>query len=110
MLVEMPVVYNYQGYTNKSKLSALCDNEGRLMEFALNPSPFEFEVMYSSAVGEGINRVVPDYQLDGNGRIWDTRAGVPRRVIPPSPFYVRWVNRLGGREHWMFSGKTIKQD
>lgn len=111
MLVEMSVVYNYQGYTNKSKLSALCDNEGRLMEFALNPRPFEYEVMYTSAVGEGINRVVsvdiPDYQLGPLGTVvfGTHELAFPDGCIPPSPFYVRWVNRLGGREHWMFSGK-----
>lgn len=28
---------------------------------------------------------------------------VRRECVPPSPFYVRWVNALGGVDYWMFS-------
>jgi len=36
---------------------------------------------------------------------------IEQQCLPSAPFYVRWVNRIGGREHWMFSRKqTDKSD
>lgn len=32
------------------------------------------------------------------------------RCVPQAPFYVRWINRLGGRDHWMFSRKSVLQE
>lgn len=29
--------------------------------------------------------------------------------IPEYPFYVRWINNIGGREHWMFTKKSVKR-
>lgn len=39
----------------------------------------------------------------------EARLPITIECIPAAPFYVRWVNRIGGREHWMFSKKQVEK-
>jgi hypothetical protein len=53
-------------------------------------SPYRIYDYIVSYVGAEVKDVLP-VEVIGEG------------CFPSSPFYVRWVNRIGGREHWMFS-------
>lgn len=35
---------------------------------------------------------------------------VKEKCVPESPFYVRWLNLLGGYDHWMFQKKQTRTD
>jgi hypothetical protein len=38
------------------------------------------------------------------------RIAIENICLPPNPFYVRWINRQGGLDYWMFSFRqTIKE-
>lgn len=39
----------------------------------------------------------------GNNGVAQTGQSVEVRCVPPAPFYVRWVNTLGGVDYWMFA-------
>lgn len=76
---------------------------------------------YRSVTGEGQGRysevsggagrvvgcefpVVADVEVSlGVQGVQTQRLIVLDGCIPSAPFYVRWVNRIGGREHWMFA-------
>lgn len=78
----------------------------------------------TSAISEGAGRIVSvpipsegDINLiDRTYAVLSSTTGFRRLMleltcVPSSPFYVRWVNRIGGREHFMFSRRqTDKTD
>ena len=43
----------------------------------------------------------------GGGTIVERRIPIDTCCIPDHPFYVRWINQLGGWDYWMFSRKQL---
>ncbi len=83
------------------------------------------EAAVKSYVGDGAGKVVSiEIPFATDGFLWGyeyvdlaNEAGILSTLpmsfddIPPAPFYVRWVNHIGGREHFMFCRRqTDKTD
>lgn len=45
--------------------------------------------------------------ITGGGTIVERRMPIDTCCIPENPFYVRWINQLGGWDYWMFSRKQL---
>jgi len=78
-----------------NQLSVTTEGVASVVEVSMNyPSYFNAEAV---VVNEGTEQT--DFKT------------MSSECLPSSPFYVRWVNRIGGREHWMFSRRqTDKTD
>lgn len=72
---------------------------------------YPLDVSYlSTAAPCEVRRIVISPTAEGEVAIGDGTAEsqfseikVSYRNVPPRPFYVRWINRLGGFDYWMFS-------
>lgn len=47
------------------------------------------------------------YVSSHNGSLEYIRIPVKEECVPLNPFYVRWINRLGSWEYWMFSFRQL---
>lgn len=106
-------------------LSALSYYEGYPLDYSVIAAESNVQTSAGEAVKGGIYRVLVG---DDNQRIlqnesgnevlvdtdkkvllgFDMDARIRRRCVPDNPFYVRWLNRDGGVDYFMF-GKTQKK-
>lgn len=118
-LTKFPKIYFWKGYTEKSVLSILTDVSWP-STLRFHSAAHDIDRVVSSA-GEVYDKVVTA-NMDGQA-IWDTdpllyvdviktadstvlwRKSVEERCIPENPCFIRWINSVGGWDHWMFSGK-----
>lgn len=123
----MPKLLFYPGYTDKSMVSVCLfpDTEGTIVSIITGGSLAD--VIFASEVKAGIVSVeLPTFSslLTADGGVIEvysynddpevptvtTRYYLERRCVPNAPFYVRWINRLGGRDHWMFGRRSVLQE
>lgn len=93
--------------------------------------PLDYSLLAQSAVATSQGSTPPNsvsrVKVDGTRLELQTESGVPIltedgekiyllpafnipviwRCVPQQPFYVRWINRLGGVDYWMFRGRQV---
>ncbi len=125
ILSAMPALLFYPGFTDKSYLSVL------------SPAGTAGAGAIFATISGGVTDYVPTLFGNGSGRVVSiaipTAAEfslspensclfvldpdltglfmeIEMRCVPSAPFYVRWINRLGGRDHWMFGRRSVLQE
>lgn len=111
--------YFWPGYTEKSVLSFLTNKGTEVfvqlssahasVVRVLNPDTLAYaQVITMNMNGESLWEADPLQGID----IMDTATEntldykeVVYKCIPENPCFMRWVNAMGGWDHWMFSGK-----
>lgn len=128
ILTSMPALLFYSGFTDTSFVQCLipASASGANAVFAVISGGATFFTY--SAIGDGAGKVVAvkipsasnDFPitLDDDGLfvlvldpdLMGLYLDIERRCIPDAPFYIRWINRLGGRDHWMFGRRSVLQE
>lgn len=126
ILTSMPALLFYSGFTDTSFVQCLipASASGANAIFAVISGGTTF--FTSSALGDGAGKVVAvkipsangDFPitLDDDGLfvldpdLTGLYLDIEMRCLPDAPFYIRWINRLGGRDHWMFGRRSVLQE
>lgn len=100
LLTALPVLRRYEGYDFDISLLLGDNADGFFTPNAVNRvKPRAIPVRYLlDEKGNYIQDENGAYILIDGVHIVDT-------PVPRNPFYVRWINRLGGVDYWMFGGK-----
>lgn len=80
-------------------LSALSYYEGYPLDYSVMAAESNVQTSAGEVAIGGIYRILVGYDMD---------ARIKRKCVPGNPFYVRWLNRDGGVDYFMF-GKTQKK-
>lgn len=121
----------YEDYA--TQISVLSDETGLYFSFdsgtqeyvSLSNSTFCFQLKeadyasISNAINDNVYLTTEDNEvitneageeiviITGGGTIIERRMPIDTCCIPENPFYVRWINQLGGWDYWMFSRKQL---
>jgi len=82
--------------SNKGMFNSLSVNRFRVDD---NESPLIFDELL--ATSQGYTFQTSKYNFIGFDK--KTEINFVQRCTPANPFYVRWINTLGGVDYWMFS-------
>ena len=123
VLTELPSLYSYEGYeldysvlAGSTDVTLAARLQGETAPVAPSMAVSRVRVQDSShylaeeveVEEEEVSSPIRDEQSALITMLPKFDIPVFARCIPPRPFYVRWVNRLGGVDYWMF-GRTQKR-
>lgn len=128
ILTSMPSLLFYSGFTDKSSMYCYVptlEPGARALFGVINGGATMFTT--TSDIGEGAGQVVAirvpspsnDFPISQHGGVFALVSGsdftgqhrnIEWRCLPDAPFYIRWINRLGGRDHWMFGRRSVLQE
>lgn len=96
LLSSLPVFRKYEGYD--FDISLLCGND-----VTAPFTPFAVNRVKPTAIPIRYLKDKEGYILDEEGNyILIDGVNIIDTPVPRNPFYVRWINRLGGVDYWMF--------